>query len=160
MQYPDINGPGMHKIRTETKREDLFMKQPNINSYTNSAIRIMKALLVSYLVTGLLLLLIAGLLYRFRLDEGRIQIGIIVTYILSCFTGGFLAGKMMKSRKFLWGVLLGLCYFLVMTLVSLAVNRELQSSSPDLLLHLFCAWGAGCWEGCFPEQRRFRCLHL
>lgn len=60
MQYPDINGPGMHKIRTETKREDLFMKQPNINSYTNSAIRIMKALLVSYLVTGLLLLLIAG----------------------------------------------------------------------------------------------------
>ena len=62
------------------------MKQPNINSYTNSAIRIMKALLVSYLVTGLLLLFIAGLLYRFRLDEGRIQIGIIVTYILSCFT--------------------------------------------------------------------------
>lgn len=147
MQYPDINGPGMHKIRTETKREDLFMKQPNINSYTNSAIRIMKALLVSYLVTGLLLLLIAGLLYRFRLDEGQIQIGIIVTYILSCFTGGFLAGKMMKSRKFLWGVLLGLCYFLVMTLVSLAVNRELQSSSSGFITAFILCMGGGMLGG-------------
>lgn len=147
MQYPDINGPGMHKIRTETKREDLFMKQPNINSYTNSAIRIMKALLVSYLVTGLLLLFIAELLYRFRLDEGRIQIGIIVTYILSCFTGGFLAGKMMKSRKFLWGVLLGLCYFLVMTLVSLAVNRELQSSSSGFITAFILCMGGGMLGG-------------
>lgn len=69
------------------------MKQPNINAYTGSAVRIMKALLVSYLVTGLLLLLIAGLLYRFQLDEGKVQIGIILTYILSCFTGGFLAGR-------------------------------------------------------------------
>ena len=68
------------------------MKQPNVNVYTGSAVRIMKALLVSYLVTGLLLLLIAGLLYRFRLDEGKVQIGIIATYILSCFSGVFVAG--------------------------------------------------------------------
>ena len=54
------------------------MKQPNMNAYAGSAVRIMKALLVSYLVTGLLLLLIAGLLYRFRLDEGKVQIGIIM----------------------------------------------------------------------------------
>ena len=55
------------------------MKQPNINAYTNSAVRILKALLVSYVVTGLLLLLIAGLLYRFQLEEGKVQIGIILT---------------------------------------------------------------------------------
>ena len=76
------------------------MKQPNMNVYTNSAARIMKALLASYVVTGFLLLLIAGLLYRFQMDEGKVRIGIIITYILSCFAGGFLAGKMMKSRKF------------------------------------------------------------
>jgi len=81
------------------------MKQPNMNAYTGSVVRMLKALLVSYVVTGLLLLLIAGLLYRFQLDEGKVQIGIILTYILSCFAGGFLTGKMMKSRQFLWGVL-------------------------------------------------------
>lgn len=123
------------------------MKQPNINAYTGSAVRIMKALLISYVVTGLLLFLIAGLLYRFQLDEGKVQIGIIITYILSCFTGGFLAGKMMKSRKFLWGVLLGLLYFLVMTLVSLAVNREIQSSSSGFITAFLLCMGGGMLGG-------------
>lgn len=123
------------------------MKQPNINVYTNSAVRIMKALFASYVVTGLLLLLIAGLLYRFQLDEGKVQIGIILTYILSCFAGGFLAGKMMKSRKFLWGVLLGLLYFLIMTLVSLAVNRELQSSSSGFITAFMLCMGGGMLGG-------------
>ena len=83
------------------------MKQPNVNAYSAAMLRVMKALLASYVVTGLFLLFLAGLLYKFRMDEGKIQIGIILTYILSCFVGGFLAGKMMKSRQFLWGVLLG-----------------------------------------------------
>ena len=119
---------------------DLFMNRPGIS--LNQGVRIVKALLVSYLLTGGLLLLLAGLLYRFRLDEGKIQIGIILIYIASCFAGGFLAGKMMKSRKFLWGVLLGLLYFLVMTLVSLAVNRGLQDGTTSYLTtFLLCMRG-------------------
>lgn len=59
----------------------------------------LKALVASYLVTGLLLLLTAGLLYRFELSEGKVRIMIIVTYILSCFAGGFLSGKMMKNQE-------------------------------------------------------------
>lgn len=110
-------------------------------------IRVMKALLVSYLLTGVLLLLLAGLLYKFQLDEGKIQIGIILTYILSCFVGGFLAGKMMKSRQFLWGVLLGLLYFLIMTLVSLAVNRELQESSSGFVTTFLLCMGGGMLGG-------------
>ena len=123
------------------------MKQPNMNAYAGSAVRIMKALLVSYLVTGLLLLLIAGQLYRFRLDEGKVQIGIILTYILSCFTGGFLAGKMMKNRQFLWGVFLGLLYFAIMMLVSLAVNRELQSSTSGFVTAFLLCMGGGMLGG-------------
>ena len=71
----------------------MAMKQLKMNVYTNVAVRVMKALLAAYVVTGLLLLLIAGLLYRFQLDEGKVQIGIIVTYILSCFVGGFFVGR-------------------------------------------------------------------
>jgi len=112
------------------------MKQPNMNAYTGSVVRMLKALLVSYVVTGLLLLLIAGLLYRFQLDEGKVQIGIILTYILSCFAGGFLTGKMMKSRQFLWGVLLGL-----------AVNRELQSSTAGFVTAFLLCMGGGMLGG-------------
>lgn len=123
------------------------MKQPNMNACAGSAVRILKALLVSYLVTGIFLLLLAGLLYRFQLDEGKIRIGIIITYILSCFTGGFLAGKMMKNRQFLWGVLLGLLYFLIMMLVSLAVNRELQSSTAGFVTAFVLCMGGGMLGG-------------
>ncbi len=125
----------------------MVMKQLKMNVYTNVAVRVMKALLAAYVVTGLLLLLIAGLMYRFQLDEGKVQIGIIVTYILSCFVGGFLAGKMMKSRQFLWGVLLGLLYFLVMTLVSVAVNRELQSSTSGFITSFLLCMGGGMLGG-------------
>jgi putative membrane protein (TIGR04086 family) len=111
------------------------------------AVRVLKALLVSYLLTGLLLLGLAGLLYRFRLDEGKVQIGIILTYILSCFTGGFLAGKMMKNRRFLWGVMLGLFYFLILTVVSLAVNRELQSTAAGFVTSFLLCMGGGMLGG-------------
>lgn len=121
------------------------MNQPGIS--LNQGVRVVKALLVSYLLTGGLLLLLAGLLYRFRLDEGKIQIGIILIYIVSCFAGGFLAGKMMKSRKFLWGVLLGLLYFLIMTLVSLAVNRGLQDGTTSYFTTFFLCMGGGMLGG-------------
>ncbi len=121
------------------------MNRPGIS--LNQGVRIVKALLVSYLLTGGLLLLLAGLLYRFRLDEGKIQIGIILIYIVSCFAGGFLAGKMMKSRKFLWGVLLGLLYFLIMTLVSLAVNRGLQDGTTSYFTTFLLCMGGGMLGG-------------
>lgn len=121
------------------------MNRPGIS--LNQGVRIVKALLVSYLLTGGLLLLLAGLLYRFCLDEGKIQIGIILIYIVSCFAGGFLAGKMMKSRKFLWGVLLGLLYFLIMTLVSLAVNRGLQDGTTSYFTTFLLCMGGGMLGG-------------
>ena len=89
------------------------MKYPY--TYIDQAVRMLKALVASYIVTGLLLLLI------------------IVTYILSCFVGGFLSGKMMKNKKFLWGILVGLLYFGIMLLVSLAVNRQLDQTAANFV---------------------------
>ncbi len=58
---------------------------------------------------------------------------IIVTYILSCFAGGFLSGKMMKNKKFLWGIFAGFLYFGIMLLVSLAVNRQLNQTAANFV---------------------------
>ena len=97
------------------------MKYPY--TYIDQAVRMLKALVASYIVTGLLLLLTAG----------KVRIMIIVTYILSCFAGGFLSGKMMKNKKFLWGILVGLLYFGIMLLVSLAVNRQLDQTAANFV---------------------------
>ena len=97
-------------------------------AYIGQVLRMMKALLVAYVMTGLFLLITAGLMYRFELSEGKVKIAVIGIYVLSCFTGGFLAGMMMKNRKFLWGSLLGFLYFAVMLIVSVAVGRELKEA--------------------------------
>ena len=97
-------------------------------TYISQSLKMMRALLVSYVVTALCLLLTAALVYRFGLAEGKVQIAVILIYIISCFLGGFLSGKMMKTRKFLWGGFLGFLYFAVMLLVSAAVNQELESA--------------------------------
>ena len=102
------------------------MKYPM--AYIGQVLRMMKALLVAYVMTGLFLLITAGLMYRFELSEGKVKIAVIGIYVLSCFTGGFLAGMMMKNRKFLWGSLLGFLYFAVMLTVSVAVGRELKEA--------------------------------
>ena len=102
------------------------MKYPM--AYIGQVLRMMKALLVAYVMTGLFLLITAGLMYRFELSEGKVKIAVIGIYVLSCFTGGFLAGRMMKNRKFLWGSLLGFLYFAVMLIVSVAVGRELKEA--------------------------------
>ncbi len=102
------------------------MKYPM--AYIGQVLRMMKALLVAYVMTGLFLLITAGLMYRFELSEGKVKIAVIGIYVLSCFTGGFLAGRMMKNRKFFWGSLLGFLYFAVMLTVSVAVGREIKEA--------------------------------
>ena len=51
---------------------DFNKNMKHSNAYIVPASRMMKALLVSYLLTGFMLLLIAGLLYRLQLDEGKV----------------------------------------------------------------------------------------
>ena len=66
--------------------------------------QMIKMLLVAYLVTGLLLLILAFLLCKFQLNENQIHLGILVTYILSCFVGSFALGKSIRQHCFLWGM--------------------------------------------------------
>ena len=84
------------------------------------ALQIMKALLASYVVTGILLLVLTLLLYEFDWDEQMVTAGIIVIYVVSTFLGGFIMGKLKGVRKFFWGLLLGILYFAL--LYSLVLN--------------------------------------
>ena len=79
-----------------------------------SLLTILKILLAMYLVTGVLLLALATMLYKMQLSESAVSIGIVVIYVASGFLGGFLSGKVMKNRKFLWGMAMGCAYFLIL----------------------------------------------
>ncbi|WP_461809788.1 TIGR04086 family membrane protein [Faecalimonas sp.] len=103
---------------------------------------LLKALLVGYVITGVLLMILALLLYKIDLDEQKVTIGIIATYIISTFAGGFIMGRLVEKQKFIWGLVLGIIYFLLLFVVSFMVNHQLQSNGTNLLTtFLLCAGG-------------------
>ena len=103
---------------------------------------LLKTLLFSYILTGLLLAVLAFLLYRLKLGERAVAIAIILIYVAANLFGGFAAGKRLKNRRFLWGLLLGTAYFVVLALVSLAVGRgSIQLGNSFFTTLILCAGG-------------------
>lgn len=81
------------------------------------------ALMIMYLISAILLLLLALLLYKMELSEAVVKIGVIAIYIISGFCGGFFVGKQMRDKKYLWGLLAGALYFVLLFVLSLLVKQ-------------------------------------
>lgn len=106
------------------------------------AVWVLKALTASYVVTGLLLLLLTLLVYKMGLDEEKVTAGITAIYALSTLVGGIVIGKLSKMRKFLWGLTVGMLYFGLLLLISFGIYRTLQGSGTNILTSfLLCAAG-------------------
>lgn len=91
-------------------------------SKTNYLIRVLCSLLVSYFVTGMLLLLFAYAMYKLGLGEKTVNYAITFVYIFASAVGGLVIGKSMKEKKFLWGFLVGALYVAIIFVVSLAMT--------------------------------------
>lgn len=108
---------------------------------------ILKCLLISYLLTTGLLLLLALMLYRFDLSERIVSICIIGIYIVITFLAGFIAGKREGNRKFLWGLLMGGLYFLILIVISLVVNHGMSTVDNNFFTVLILCCGSGMLGG-------------
>ena len=109
----------------------------------HSAPRIyLRSLLFSYLLSGLLLLLISLAMYRFQLKESQVRVCVTLVYILSGALAGFLAGRGFKRQRFFCGFLAGLLYFLVLLAVSMALGQGLNPEPVQLAtVFALCAGG-------------------
>lgn len=108
---------------------------------------VMKALLVSYALTGVLLLLLAFMVFKLNMKQGTVEIAILFIYIAAAFAGGFFAGKMGKTRKFIWGMGVGAGYVLILIIVSCALNGGIDGGIGSSLTTLVMCAGAGMLGG-------------
>ncbi len=108
---------------------------------------ILKILLFMYIITGILLVILTGMLYKMQLSEGVVSAGIVVIYVVSGFLGGFLAGKIMQTRKFLWGMLMGGCYFLILIAGSVAFQHGIGMELSRFFTTLVLCIGSGMIGG-------------
>ena len=89
----------------------------------NSVVKpMLRSLLISYVLSGILLAALAFALYKLRLKEGQVNLMVYAIYFITCLTGGLLAGRRIRQRRFFWGLLSGLFYFLVLFGVSWIMN--------------------------------------
>ena len=99
-----------------------------------------KSLLASYIVTGILLLVLTFFMYKFELNEKIVSAAIVGIYVVSTLIGGMIIGKLTKSKRYLWGMVLGIVYFVLLLLITLGVYRTLNGDSVSIVTSLIlCA---------------------
>ena len=108
----------------------------------NPITTILKCLIVAYVLTGILLLALAFFLYKISLTEKIVTVVIIVIYAAVTFVAGMLAGKLLNTRKFFWGLITGTAYFLLLLVLSLGLSKT-PGQFPENVLTTFllCAGG-------------------
>lgn len=102
---------------------------------------LLKTLVFQYILTGLLLAILAFVLLKTGLGEKAVSIAVIAIYIVATVFGGWMSGRKMENRRFLWGLLMGGGYFLVLTLVSLMAGGNIGGGNTFLTTLILCAGG-------------------
>lgn len=106
------------------------------------AMFLLKCLLFSYIVTVVLLAVLAFLLYKLGLGEKFVSVAIIAIYVLATVLGGMIAGKRMQNRRFLWGLLVGAAYFVILAVVSVIFDQgSIQVGRSFFTTLVLCAGG-------------------
>lgn len=73
-------------------------------------------------VSAMLLFILSIVMYKMALGRNVAEIVIILVYVIVGVIGGFLMGRYMRERRFLWGLAAGAAYFFVLLAISLAVG--------------------------------------
>lgn len=108
---------------------------------------LLRSLFLSYLLSGILLLIMAFAMYKLKLKEAQINTAVYAVYVIACLIGGILSGKALQTRKFFWGMLTGLLYFLILLAASWLMKQGVPLDTSRLLTVLACCAAGGMIGG-------------
>lgn len=108
---------------------------------------VVQSLIVAYIVTGLLLCILAFIMYESNAGIKIANFGITLTYILASIFAGMMIGKKIGKRRFLWGFLVGALYFAILTSVSLIFQENIVIFSTERITAFFLCIAGGTLGG-------------
>lgn len=106
-----------------------------------------KGFFVSFVLTALLLVVVAFVLYQTKASVEHIGGAILLVYAVAAFVGGMIFSAQKDSRHYLMGGLFGLAYFGVIYGVSAVWNKSLSTMFPAILTTLLVCVLAGMLGG-------------
>ncbi len=113
----------------------------------NNVFRVVKTLVCTYITTLIMLLIMTLLFYKLQINNNKIMIGVYITYVLSNFIGGFIFGKIAGRKKYLFGMMVGAVYFIILMLISVIVMKKPDIITTDSLYALLACAGGGMLGG-------------
>ncbi len=108
---------------------------------------IFKVLILAYFITGLLLLVAAFMMYKLKLSQSQVRIFIMVIYGITTIVAGLVYGKLKRGRRALNGAFIGMMYFLVLTLVSMIINKGFYDDMKKAVISLIICVTGGVLGG-------------
>ena len=105
------------------------------------------SLVASYLLSAVLLFILTFILYKLKLRESQITPAVYLLYGISCFAGGLLCGKALRTRRFFWGLLTGVLYFLALFAASILLRQGRVPDISHVLPVLACCVAGGMAGG-------------
>lgn len=105
------------------------------------------ALLSSWLVMGILLLVLATIAFNMSLSEEVLAFAIPVVYFAGNLTGGFFAGMGVFGKHYLAGMISGFAGFILLLVLSLLVNHTLRDFGGNFFTTLSIFVGSGALGG-------------
>lgn len=107
----------------------------------------LRSLLCSYILSGILLLLLAFGLYKLKIKEAQINSAVYIIYVLACLAGGLLTGKSIRQKRFFWGLVSGFLYFAVLLAVSWVLKQGIPLDTTRILTVMACCLAGGTVGG-------------
>ena len=105
-------------------------------------LEVIKSLVAAYIFTGAALAVLAFVIDKWELSETVVNLVILAIYVLASLLGGFLTGKRVKERKFIWGLIMGTFYILILYGVSMIMKNSLNMiSTAGVLAGVLCIGG-------------------
>lgn len=114
---------------------------------SNPLTAIFVSVFAMFAVSGILLLILALLLYQLEPGAAVIKVGIVVIYVIAGLLGGILLGKIMRQQKFLWGLVAGILYFVILFLVSAIVKGGFEMEPSRVFTTLILCGASGMAGG-------------
>lgn len=90
-------------------------------------------LLAAFILSVSFLLLLAFILLKFQWNTGKTEAAVLAIYAAACLCGGWIAGRKAGRKKYLFGLSVGILYFLLLLGMSMISTPEMQ---PDLIHRL------------------------
>ena len=111
--------------------------------------KMMKSLIAGYVITLLLLGLLAYIMRKFILDEKAVDNIIFGIYMAGSFTGAMLSAWMIKKRRVVTGIIYGAVYITVLVVIAAIMKKQAPDNSDNIAMSVAACVSAGAFGGFF-----------